>query len=78
MWGFHFPEYFIIIDFFHPIGYKKRTYQNPATNNRSTKMGVTEEGSSMIDEKNKAGLPDKKVKDLFYFGTQLSRFNMKF
>ncbi len=30
-------------------------------------MGVTEEGSSMIDEKNKAALLGKKVMGLFYF-----------
>jgi hypothetical protein len=33
-------------DFFPSMGYKKRTYQNPVTNNRSKKMGVTEEGFS--------------------------------
>ena len=30
-------------------------------------MGVTEEGTSMSDEKNKAGLLIKKVMGLFYF-----------
>jgi len=36
------------------------------TNNRSTKMGVTEEGTSMSDEsKKKVVLPSKKVMALF-------------
>jgi len=35
-------------------------------------MGVTEEGTSMInDGKNKAGLPDKKVMGLFSFAKGL-------
>ena len=35
-------------------------------------MGVTEEGTSMSDEnKNKAGLPKKKVEGFFYFADSM-------
>ena len=56
------------MDFFPPMGYKKRTYQNPANNNRIKKMGVTEEGSMSDEKKKKAELPDIKVRGLFCFG----------
>ena len=46
-------EYFIIIDFFPPTSYKKRTYQNPII--ALQKMGVTEEGSYMSEESKKEG-----------------------
>jgi hypothetical protein len=43
-------------------------FQNPETNNRSSKMGVNEEGISMSEEsKMKAGLPDNKGNRFFYF-----------
>jgi hypothetical protein len=53
---------------FSLVKVKKTKYQNPETDNRNKKMGVTEEGNYMDDKnKKKAGLPNKKGDGPFVF-----------
>jgi hypothetical protein len=56
----------LLLTFFLPR-VKKRNYQNPSNNKLSSKMDITKEEISMIDEnKNKAILRSNKIMDPFF------------